>query len=321
METSGPKTVPGTDLCHRVLYAAVVGDNAKGCLPGSVKKMTPDGVVIVDHVMRCARYYVPGLCLSGSLPTSKCESLLDFSDQVPPLSAEPQKQELIDRILYYSSELESRTQQLELRKQEVQSLQNKLRIVNKELKRRGIVIADTPERGYTKGSDFKKVYSPDDSYIGNNFPAPPNSRDIGSDDPTRPPLPPLRIDGDLRSYTSRPPPPYSAEPLVPPFISCALPPKSLIADQPGVTALPSGRRVQQAFAKMVQNSRRHDNPAAAGCQPVSNRDGLVGTIPQAEGVESINGVERFGNDGADNNSRREEEGNSDVAAKKSHSYK
>ncbi|PBJ79905.1 hypothetical protein BCY84_02328 [Trypanosoma cruzi cruzi] len=200
--------VPGTQLCYRALYATIVGDQPNDCLPGTTVKMSSDGPILVDHVMRVARRYV------GGNATSKMHKVVAFAGVDS--ASKAMKAELLSVVeelrrqnQQYQRELETRTQQLELRKQEVQTLQNKLRVVHSEAKKRGYNFRDLADRGNQRGVEHKKSFDTDRHHGGRDS-TPPRSSRIGSGmggtgEYTRPPLPPLRVD-DALSSTAAPPP-------------------------------------------------------------------------------------------------------------------
>ncbi|EKF29790.1 hypothetical protein MOQ_006409, partial [Trypanosoma cruzi marinkellei] len=214
MSDGNRRIVPGTQLCYRALYATIVGDQPNDCLPGTTVKMSSDGPILVDHVMRVARRYVGSNAVSNKHPAV---ALAEMDSAAKAMKAEllSAVEELRRQNQLYQRELEARTQQLELRKQEVQTLQNKLRVVHNEAKKRGYNFRDLVDRGNQRGVEHKKAFDTDRHHGGRDSTPPRGSR-IGSGvggggDHTRPPLPPLRVD-DALTTTVAPPPPQSIQP-------------------------------------------------------------------------------------------------------------
>ncbi|RNF12610.1 uncharacterized protein Tco025E_06426, partial [Trypanosoma conorhini] len=250
------RVVPGTQLCHRALYATIVGDQPQDCLPGTSVKMSSEGPILVDHVMRAARRYVAGNAPpapESGPPSAMATELLRAVE------------ELRQQNQQYQQELEARTQQLEARKQEVQALQNKLRVVHMEARRRGYNFHEIADRGSSRGSENRKTHETERPYSRRDFTPPRGTRGGGgaggSGEYSRPPLPPLRVDSAL--VPSLPPP----LPSLPPQLQPSCPPplcgqEAQLAANDGVAAAVAKPPLPQLLA--VSQSRGVAGDALGG---------------------------------------------------------
>ncbi|ESL06608.1 hypothetical protein TRSC58_05715 [Trypanosoma rangeli SC58] len=224
MSEKSRRVVPGTQLCYRALYATIVGGQPLDCLPGTSVKMSSEGPILVDHVMRAARRYASG----NAPPTAPAEEVPSVPEDGPSKTMHAEllraMEELRHQNQQYQRDLETRTQQLEMRKQEVQALQNKLRVVHMEAKRRGYNFHDVADRGQSRSTDHKKTHEAERLQSKRDSTPPRGMRGGGgagrSGEYSRPPLPPLRVDGTLVSTlatpSSQPPSPYQLQSSCPP---------------------------------------------------------------------------------------------------------
>ncbi|KAH9597062.1 hypothetical protein LSM04_001488 [Trypanosoma melophagium] len=203
MINNSSNVVPGTQLCYRALYATIVGEQPPDCLPGTSVKMSENGPILVDHVMRAARQYIPSESRRGFTNNHNNNNnnnnnnrnnrnmAVDSSGTVEELWTAVG--DLRRQNRQFQRDLETRTQQLELRKQEVQALQNKLRVVHMEARRLGYNFHDLVDRGSNTNSNNRN---------GNS-----NGSINGNGEQLRPPLPPLRLDMNNKRGPLQSPPP------------------------------------------------------------------------------------------------------------------
>ncbi|ORC88734.1 uncharacterized protein TM35_000151650 [Trypanosoma theileri] len=213
MINKSSNVVPGTQLCYRALYATIVGEQPLDCLPGTSVKMSENGPVLVDHVMRVARPYIPNESRRGynnnNINTINNNNNTMMTGESP-AAAEEMRNALIDlrrQNRQYHRDLETCTQQLEMRKQEVQALQNKLRVVHMQARKLGYDFHDLADKGNTNNNNNSSSGGSNTNTIRNGYSNNNNSSNGSRNgEHTRPPLPPLRLDINKHGPLASPPP-------------------------------------------------------------------------------------------------------------------
>ncbi|KEG10154.1 hypothetical protein DQ04_04111050 [Trypanosoma grayi] len=212
--------------------------------------MSGDGPILLDHVMRVARRYVSGEAPEPSIATTvspavPVSAVVDGKVLAENAELRCALEDLRQQAQQCQRDLETRTQQLDLRKQEVQALQNKLRVVHVEAKRRGYNFHDLSDRVSSRSSDTRKTYDSDKHHGGRDSTPPRSSRSgcsgSGTGEYVRPPLPPLRVD-------------MAASGSIAPITASIIPAAAAAASSPTPPPLPP--LFQQAY---VQNMRPADD--------------------------------------------------------------